>query len=314
MTHRMLTRSAALLLALAVASPSMVLAQESAGAHFERGVEFSEDRDYVAAMVEFKKAYALDPRYPVLFNIGQTANELKDYASALDSYELYLSKGGSDLDAERRTKVEGLITVLKQKVATITLTVDIVGAAVAVDDVEVGVTPLQKPVRMNAGRRRISVTRSGYEPLNRVVEIAGTEEKTLSFELVSLTAEKGGDRATTAAEIEHTPWPWIGLSATLALGVGTGVMGGLTLSKHSDLETALATAPTTKETIDDARSDAKTFALVTDVLLGVTIASAALTGLAFGLDYGRSSTPEEAAPASAVLVVGPGFTGVYGAF
>lgn len=300
-------------LCIALAAPmSAVFAQDSAGEHFERGVKFSDDLDYVAAMVEFKKAYALDPRYPVLYNIGQTANELKDYANALGSYERYIAEGGTEIDAERRAKVEGLIKELKAKVATIKLEINIVGAAIAVDDVAVGVSPLLDPVRMNAGRRKISITKGGYEPLNRVVEVAGTEEKTMSFELVSLTGSGGGGGGgpTPTPEVEHTPWPWVGLSATVAFGIGTGVMGGLALSKHGELEDALAVAPTTKETIDDVRDDAKTFALVTDVLLGVTIASAALTGLAFGLDYGRSP---ESAPAAA-LVVGPGFAGVSGAF
>ncbi len=312
----MIKRCAAALLLVSLASPSLVFAQENAGAHFERGVAFSDDREYVAAMVEFKKAYALDPQYPVLFNIGQTANELKDYANALSSFELYLQQGGSEIEAERRTKVEGLIAELKQKVATISLAINVEGAAVAVDDVEVGVTPLDKPVRMNAGRRKITITRSGYEPLNRVVEIAGTEEKTLTFELVSLTGGGGGvgsGGGGAPAQVEHTPWPWIGLTATVVLGIGTGVMGGLTLSKHGDLEDALATAPTTKEAVEGARDDAKTFALVTDVLLGVTIASAALTGLAFGLDYGRSADGEKE-PATTTLVIGPGFAGVHGAF
>ncbi len=304
-----------LLVAVLLTYPNFSAAQENAGAHYERGVAFAEDREYVAAMVEFKKAYALDPRYPVLFNIGQTANELKDYANALSSYELYLEQGGAEIDADRRAKVEGLIKEVKQKVATITIAINVDGAAVTVDDVEVGVTPLGKPVRMSAGRRKITITRSGYEPMTRVVEIAGTEEKTLTYELVSLTGGGGGGGGVAGPpEVQHTPWPWIGLSATVALGIGTGVMAGLTLSKHGDLEDALATAPTTKDAVDAVRDDAKTFALVTDVLLGVTILGAGLTGLAFGLDYGRSADGATEEPATTVLVVGPGFAGVHGAF
>ncbi len=299
--------------------PHTAFAEDTAGDHFTRGVEFSKDHDYVAAMVEFKKAYELDPRYPVLFNIGQTSNELKDYAGALSSYERYLKDGGEEIDADRRKKVQNLIDELTRKVAAISVTTNVAGVSVIVDDVDVGVTPLASSVRMNAGRRKLVLTKSGYEPITRIVEIAGTDEKTLNFDLVSLSQSpggtgnvgpSGGDTATGQG-VEHTVWPWVGLVSTGVLGVATGVFGGLALAKHSAFEDALIVAPTTKDAIDSARSDAKTFALVTDILLGTTIAAGALTALAFGLDYGRSS-PESTAFIQPM--VGPGMVGLNGAF
>jgi len=269
-------------------------------------------------MVEFKKAYELDPRYPVLFNIGQTSNELKDYAGALSSYERYLKDGGEEIDAERRKKVQTLIEELTRKVAAISVTTNVAGVSVIVDDVDVGVTPLASSVRMNAGRRKLVLTKSGYEPITRIVEIAGTEEKTLNFDLVSLSQTGGtgndgpsGGDTTPEQGVEHTVWPWVGLVSTGVLGVATGVFGGLALAKHSTFEDALVVAPTTKDAIDSARSEAKTFALVTDILLGTTIAAGALTALAFGLDYGRSS-PQ--ATAFIQPMVGPGMVGLNGAF
>ena len=40
-----------------------------AGEHFGAGVEFYKNRDYAAALVEFKRAYELDPHHRVLFNL-----------------------------------------------------------------------------------------------------------------------------------------------------------------------------------------------------------------------------------------------------
>jgi tetratricopeptide (TPR) repeat protein len=318
-----MTTPSRLALSLAVvfvlAAPTSSIAQEdSASAHFERGVAFTKDKDYVAAMVEFKKAYAMDPAYSVLFNIGQTANELKDYAGALRSYEQYLKDGAAEVDEERRKKVQTLIDELRGKTANIGIDVNVAGARVAVDDVDVGVTPLPASVLMNAGRRKISISKSGYEPLTRFVEIAGTEEKKLSFEIVSLTAggtvtPPGGD-PTPVPEIEHTPWPWIGLAVTGAAGIATGVVGGLAVSNHSTYEDALKTVPTSRDRIEDARSAAESMALATDVLIGVTCTFGALTVLAFALDYGRSAPVAEETPVSWTPVVGPGFVGVTGEF
>lgn len=321
----MRARDLRLLLSLSVLTPATLVAADvraqpaapadDAGAHFERGVSFFRDGDYTGAMVEFKKAYELDPRYSVLYNIGQTSKELKDYAGALSSFERYLSEGGAEIEAEKKKRVEGWVAELKGKIAHITIKTNVEGAEVAVDDVTVGTTPIEKPVVMNAGRRKVALLKSGYAPLTRFVEVAGTETKTLELDLVALTAEDKGDKGAGPKTIEHTPWPWVGLGLTGALGIGTGVVGGLALSKKSAFEDELTKFPNTKATIDDARSEAKTFALTADILGGFTAAGAALTIVAFVVDYGRSE-PSDAAPKRATIrpLVGPGFIGASGSF
>ena len=58
-----------------------------ASKRFRRGVKLYNDGDFVAALIEFKRAYELEPNYRVLYNLGQTSRELKDYAAALRAYE-----------------------------------------------------------------------------------------------------------------------------------------------------------------------------------------------------------------------------------
>src|SRR5262245_21054253 len=89
--------SVAIACAVAAVSPCAAFAQaappaEDAGSHFDRGVSFFKDGDYVAAMVQFKRAYELDPNFSVLYNIGQTARELKSYSEALTALERYLKE------------------------------------------------------------------------------------------------------------------------------------------------------------------------------------------------------------------------------
>jgi hypothetical protein len=268
-------------------------------------------------MVQFKRAYEIAPNYQVLFNIGQTARELKSYSEALRALEKYLAEGGAEIDAERRKNVEGWVTDLKEKVALVTIKTNVDGVEIAVDDVVVGKTPLAEPIVMDAGRRKVGALKEGYAPITRFVEVAGAEKKEIDLALVSLSGGGGGGGGGGGAagpkEIEHTPWPWVGLGVTGALGVATGVMGGLALSKKADFEDALVAFPTTAQSIEDARSDAKTFALTADVLGGLTGAAAALTIVAFIVDYGRS--PEEPAKASSIEpIITPGFVGARGAF
>ena len=96
---------------------------DEASQRFKSGVAFYKDHDFVAAMVEFKRAYELVPNYVVLYNIGQTARELKDYAAALTAYERYLRDGGAKVLAPRKKEVQGAIDELKKKVGAIKITI-----------------------------------------------------------------------------------------------------------------------------------------------------------------------------------------------
>ncbi|MFO0549294.1 MAG: PEGA domain-containing protein [Polyangiaceae bacterium] len=293
-------------------------AQEDAGSHFDRGLTFFKDGDFVAAMVEFKKAYELDPNWQVLYNLGQTSRELRDYAAALTWFEQYLQQGGSDIEPDRKKKVEAWASELRDKVARVTLTCKVEGAEVTVDDIPVGKTPLPKAVIMNAGRRKVSVAKGGYAPFTQFVDVAGTEQKTLEINLVALTADSGPKKKVIP--VEHTPWPWVGLALTGVLGIATGVTGGFALARKSDFDDTLDRLGATTDEIESARKTAKTFALAADVLTGFTVAAGALTVIAFAVDYSRSpkevvaqSEPAEPSPELHVSV-GLGYVGVDGSF
>jgi tetratricopeptide (TPR) repeat protein len=310
-------------LALLTLSASVAAQPAEAGAAFERGVGFFRDGDYTAAMVEFKKAYELDPNWRVLYNLGQTSRELREYAAALTSFERYLSEGGENVDAERRKKVEGWIAELKGKVASVKLSANVEGAEVAVDDIVVGKTPLDKPLVVNAGRRKITVTKTGYGPLTRFVDVAGTEEKKLELELVALGAPAGGGGAgggggTTLTPGEQaegpSPWPWAAFAITAAAGTATAVMGGLSLSKKADFEDELAKVPGSPQAIEDARDDARAFAIAADVLGGVTIAGAVVTIVGFAVEGSKGGGSTEQSRAPVRPVVGPGYVGLFGTF
>lgn len=307
----------------AAQAPPAEGAGADAGAHFERGVSFFKDGDYEAAMVEFKKAYEIAPNYRVLYNLGQTSRELRHYAPALTSFELYLAEGGAEIDAARRASVEAWIAELRGKVGSLAITTNVEGAEVAIDDIAVGKTPLEKPVRVNAGRRKLTMTKVGHAPLTRFVDVAGTEEKELQIDLVPLTAGSAPvapapapvappPREPVESE-EPSAWPWAALGITAATGAATGIVGALALSRKSDFDDALETYPTSATAVDDARSDARTFATTADVLGGVTIAGAIVTVIGFVIE-GPKGGDAPAARRPVRVVASPGFTGVDGSF
>lgn len=328
MTERARPRRLALVLTALLLAPALTVApvrdaaaqaSADAGAHFERGVGFFKDGDYVAAMVEFKKAYELDPNYRVLYNLGQCSRELRDYAAALTSFESYLAQGRTEIDPDRRSRVEGWVGDLRGKVGKLTIATNVEGAEVAVDDVAVGKTPLPAAVVVNAGRRKLTMSKVGYAPLTRIVDVAGTEDKKLDVDMVPLAADapapSGGPGPTTPPETEDgpSPWPWAVVAATAATGTATAILGVLALGKKSDFEETLETYPTSATEVEDARGEARTFAIAADVMAGVTIAGAAVAIVGFVIE-GQKPSSSGAAPAPVRVLAGPGFTGVTGAF
>jgi len=323
----------------AAAAPSPDEKRE-ASERFQRGVKFHKDAEYQAALIEFKRAYELAPNYLVLYNLGQTSRELKDHAGALRYFERYLAAGGKEIAAKRRRDVEQWVEELRPKVARVTLGTAPEGAEITVDDVVVGVTPLSEPLVLNAGRRKINATLSGHMPVQRFVDLAGSEEVKVALELTPLlaSAPQGAPPAQAATPPVAAPppappprregtsaLPWVGLAATGALAVGWGVLGVMTLGAQSDFEDELDRR-TTSGAVDDARSKARTLALATDIVAGVTVVSATLTVVAFAVEPG--SDEASPAPGSAagtrgargagvsqvVIRIGPGSVGLLGRF
>jgi hypothetical protein len=290
-------------------------AQEPTGqaegrAHFKRGVDFFKEGDYRGAMIEFKRAYELAPNYKVLYNLGQTSLELQDYASALRSFERYLSDGGKDILAPRRTQVEGDIEKLKKRVARVEIATNVLDAEVFIDDVSVGRTPLSGAVAVSAGRRKISALKGGLTAM-RVVDIAGGDSTAVMLEIVepvlapsgpvgSRTPEPGGVSRSSEAmrtsggpsaapvESSRNTGLWIGITVTGVLAAGTVATGIFALRAKKDFDNTVARYGVEPQAVTDARQKTRTLALATDILGGATVVAGGITLIA-ALASGGSS-------------------------
>ena len=94
------------------------------------------------------------------------------------------------------------------------------------------------------------------------------------------------------------------------LPYGTGVTGVLTLGAKSDFDRQLARLPGDPDAISSARSHEKTLALVTDVLGGAAIVSAAITVILY-LGAGESSSSRAASIRPYVNPTGAGAAGSF---
>ena len=87
---------------LALGSVAYADEDSDAEKHFTQGLSFAKDENYESAMIEFKRAYEIKPDYRVLYNLGLTSRELKDFASALKAFRQYLEEGGQAIDKARK--------------------------------------------------------------------------------------------------------------------------------------------------------------------------------------------------------------------
>jgi hypothetical protein len=286
---------------------------------FQEATElYEQDNNLAGALAEFRRAYALAPNFKVLYNIGQLCYLLQDYPCALTSFSRYLREGGAEVPGPRRDEVQKDVARLQSRVAKLRIVTSKAGADVIIDNVRVGVTPLDAPVLVGAGRPQVRVTLPGHLPFTRVVEVASMETATVDVELLPLDGSEGapasrapilesgaGDDRRRAAASKPTPkLPWV-LTGILAVGAGT--TGALALWSSSDLKDKRESqVGASSDELDSKSTRTKRLALATDILLGATVVSAVV---ATYMTFSEPSRSDDIA-----LVVGPGAIGLTGAF
>ena len=170
---------------LAVAAPkgaaeTPIMAE--ARRHFEVGLAMLKERNFGAALTEFRESYALGHRPSALRNIAQCQREMHEYAAAFGSLELLLSAHGGELKPADRPAIQRALEELRQLTALVDVRVTPAGADVFVDGVKQGVTPLER-MRVDAGTRKLRVTKAGFEPVEKTLEIVSMRDTTVTAEL-----------------------------------------------------------------------------------------------------------------------------------
>lgn len=301
------------------AQPGSAAAQEEAMQRFQRAVELYEEQDYAASLIEFKKAYELAPSYKLLYKIGQVSYKLRDYAGALKAFEQYLLEGGDEITPERRSEVQEEINLLKAQTGRLEITSNVFGAQVSVDDVPVGTTPLDAPVLVSVGKRKITVMAEGRQTVTQVVTVAGQDTRKMSFELPELTGEtKTVYQKETPSKM--TTWSWVGIGAAGALGIGATITGIMATSASDDLsEMSYVGSQPTKE-VEDQQSKVENLALTTDILAGAAIVTLGTTLVwTFARpdpppEFDSEPPPEEAKRPRVQPMIGLGTVGLTGEF
>lgn len=159
--------------------------REEARSRFDRAIALADVGDLDRALAEFQRAYELLPNPRVLLNIAETQASLGRAPEAVTSIERLLADPKS-LNAEDLALAKALKTREEAKVATLSVTSNVPGSRIEVDNIAAGVTPLERPLRVSSGQRIVAVIAPGFAPSRKTVTLAGTSTQSLSFELVPL--------------------------------------------------------------------------------------------------------------------------------
>ena len=132
------------------ATPSTAAAEEDprvrAAAHFDRGITFFNEERYDAALAELARAYELAPAHQTLYNLARVHAALGHAVEATRAYERYLQEAGEEIDARRRREAQAALDEQRARVGHLMVRVDVSGATIAVDGVDVATTPLNVPI------------------------------------------------------------------------------------------------------------------------------------------------------------------------
>jgi hypothetical protein len=121
------------------------------------------DEDFTGALIKFQRAYerAGDPR--LLWNMAACEKNLRHYAAVLRLLERYEREGSSYMSPGHRAEFTDVLKTVRLLVSRVLIQVEPTGAQIYVDDALVGTTPLDQPLLVDLGLRRIRVHKAGYK-------------------------------------------------------------------------------------------------------------------------------------------------------
>lgn len=280
-------------------SPS---AATDAGKHFQRGVTLYNEADYHAALVEFRRAYEIAPNSAVLYNIGETYYQLQNYAAALIALGRYLAESGPA--AAHRREVEQTIDTLQTRVGKVAVTTSQPGCDITVDDELVGKTPLDEPVLVSIGRRKITALRDGRVAESRFVEVAAgdTIKVTLSASDAVVRAPAPPQNESPKAPAPRN-WVTVGWYTTGILGGIAVVAGGVAIFESHSLSNARNSFPTTHDTLTGKADLVKGASYVADIAGLVALVTGGIT-LKYSLSQSSSHEAHVAIAPNGIQIAG----------
>lgn len=155
----------------------------AAKADFDAAKLLANDGDFSGALIKFQSAYdqSKDPR--LLWNVAFCHKNLRHYAKVLSTLRRYVDEGGAVLSANDKKEAQDLMVLIEPFTTRATIRVNESGAAISVNEEQLGMSPLAAPAVLDIGERHIRVTKEGFRTFEKAIPIGGSNEITVDVAL-----------------------------------------------------------------------------------------------------------------------------------
>lgn len=235
---------------------------------------------YEEARAAYDLAHRCTKDPALLFNLSKAHENLGQLADASRAMKAFLRDSPS-LPTDVRTAAERSLEALSVKLGHLTVNGNTPGARVLVDDVEIGVVPIDA-FDLMPKRIQLRVEAQGMKPFTETIELGAGKSISVRADLTP--------QMVVASGPDIPFWTWIGF------GVGGGgtllaiAAGAISLVQTSDITERCGGDEQCPADTEQARSEALTWANVCNVSIGVAAAGAAV-GL-IGVILGVTSSPD----------------------
>lgn len=218
--------------------------EEAARAHFRRGIDLYDRKQWTGALAAFRAAYAERPSPGIKQNVGLCLEALGEDVLAAQAYDEALEEGRDSLKPEVKAQIASKLESLAKSVGTISLrVVEIVsatergpveGAEISVDDGPFSSSLVGRPLRVAPGIHVFRARARGFdEPPPKKLSILAGSPVDATFEVGApggmLTIRPNVEGARVRIDgVDKGPGPWSGKVPAGAHRVEVAAPGHLT--------------------------------------------------------------------------------------
>jgi hypothetical protein len=155
----------------------------------DKGVKLFQDKNFEAAIVEFREAYAARPKASPLVNIALCYKGLFNYPKAIAALSQALEKHSDTMDEATKKAAQSALAEMRDLLAFVRIQVTPKKATITIDGEDQPAEAIEKPVPLGPGPHRIGARADGHAAAEQTITLA-SGEKDRVVEL-ALTPDKG---------------------------------------------------------------------------------------------------------------------------
>lgn len=249
---------------------------------FKKGLMLVDEGDCANAVVEFEESYRLFPAPVVLYNMALCYDDLHQYSKSMKYYKQFMTEA-ENLTPQQNATIMDRIKKLEKYLGILDIGCNVDGASVFIDDEEVGTTPMEATY-VETGQHKLTIKMSDYDDFVKKFKMVSGSTVKIDAELKKTKVSGGGlgggggsGEGTKKSRKKLKPAVFFGmLGASLALGAGAAVVGGLNIKAHNDF---MDTPYSETEKWNDLKDKGEMYNIIFLSLIGVTGAAVVTTAV-----------------------------------